>query len=375
MRINKEKKILADEFMKDLKKGFDRWRRKFLRSVEEVQKKVKLEEIAKRGLEKMPPIFKKLNFQPKEKSPKFKRIRKIFKGFFIIIFIITIITVGGLIVFSVGVYGYGWGKNCSNRIMEIFPYPIAIVNYRWLKFSDYCDDFRTLTNFYEKEGLFSGKEIQGTLKDTIQNDILEKMIGDEIAFGVARKYGLKVTLQEIEEEFQKIMEKSEDKEQIENNLKNLYNWDLAQFKEEVLKPLLLQRKLRKKIIEDENFALEAKNKAEEVLEMVRLGEKEFSELAEEYSKDRSASQGGDLGWFTQSTMIPEFEKVAFSLEPGEVSDLVESLDGYHIIKVEEIKNVGGVKKIRARHILIKKKDLDTYFKEEKARARIWRFIR
>ncbi|PIY78573.1 MAG: hypothetical protein COY82_01785, partial [Parcubacteria group bacterium CG_4_10_14_0_8_um_filter_35_7] len=71
MRINKEKKILADEFMKDLKKGFDRWRRKFLRSVEEIQKKVKLEEIAKRGLEKMPPIFKKLNFQPKEKSPKF----------------------------------------------------------------------------------------------------------------------------------------------------------------------------------------------------------------------------------------------------------------------------------------------------------------
>ena len=78
---------------------------------------------------------------------------------------------------------------------------------------------------------------------------------------------------------------------------------------------------------------EAKKKAEEVLKKVKSGQ-EFSELAKEYSDDKgSAVQGGDLGYFTKGQMVPEFEKAAFNLKVGEVSDIVETQFGYHIIKV------------------------------------------
>src|SRR6266576_2952943 len=62
---------------------------------------------------------------------------------------------------------------------------------------------------------------------------------------------------------------------------------------------------------------------------------DFAELAKKKSKDPGASDGGDLGFFTKDQMVPEFSTVAFTLEPGKISDPVKSQFGWHIIKVEE----------------------------------------
>jgi peptidyl-prolyl cis-trans isomerase C len=65
---------------------------------------------------------------------------------------------------------------------------------------------------------------------------------------------------------------------------------------------------------------------------------DFAELAKSKSKDPGASDGGDLGFFTKDQMVPEFANVAFSLEPGKISDPVKTQFGWHIIKVEEKRN-------------------------------------
>src|SRR5208282_1180577 len=65
---------------------------------------------------------------------------------------------------------------------------------------------------------------------------------------------------------------------------------------------------------------------------------DFAELAKKKSKDPGASDGGDLGFFTKDQMVPEFSTVAFSLEPGKISDPVKSQFGWHVIKVEEKRN-------------------------------------
>ncbi|MGJ4966413.1 peptidylprolyl isomerase [Bradyrhizobium sp. HKCCYLRH3061] len=62
---------------------------------------------------------------------------------------------------------------------------------------------------------------------------------------------------------------------------------------------------------------------------------DFAELAKKKSKDPGASDGGDLGFFTKEQMVPEFANVAFSLEPGKISDPVKTQFGWHVIKVEE----------------------------------------
>lgn len=80
---------------------------------------------------------------------------------------------------------------------------------------------------------------------------------------------------------------------------------------------------------------EAKAKADEALKKAKSGD-EFSKLAKEYSDDPgSGSQGGDLGFFGKGQMVPEFEKAAYALKVNEISDIVESQFGYHIIKLTD----------------------------------------
>ena len=92
-----------------------------------------------------------------------------------------------------------------------------------------------------------------------------------------------------------------------------------------------------------------KEKAEAILDSLKHGA-DFAEMAKKYSEDPgSAAEGGDLGWVGKGVFYPEFEAAAFALKPGQLSDVVESPVGFHIIQMIEKRG----DKIHVRHILIK----------------------
>lgn len=86
---------------------------------------------------------------------------------------------------------------------------------------------------------------------------------------------------------------------------------------------------------DEKGVAEAQRRAEDLLKQLKSGAK-LEDLAKKYSEDTgSAKQGGSLSWIGRGQTVPEFEKAAFSLPKGQISDLVKSSYGFHIIRVDD----------------------------------------
>lgn len=86
---------------------------------------------------------------------------------------------------------------------------------------------------------------------------------------------------------------------------------------------------------DEKAVTEAQHRADDLLKQIKGGAK-FDDVAKKYSEDPgSANVGGSLGWIGKGQMAAEFEKAAFSLSKGQISDVVKSLDGFHIVRLDD----------------------------------------
>lgn len=127
---------------------------------------------------------------------------------------------------------------------------------------------------------------------------------------------------------------------------------------------------------DEATRKQARAKIEGVLKRVRAGE-DFARLAKENSDDGSKDQGGDLGFFGRRQMVPPFEQAAFALKPGEISDIVTTQFGYHIIKVIERKEPTTVPYEKVQPQIVeflssqRKRDrVNAFIEEAKKRAKI-----
>jgi len=99
---------------------------------------------------------------------------------------------------------------------------------------------------------------------------------------------------------------------------------------------------------DSQAVAAARGKGDSLLAQLRQGA-DFATLAKRFSDDSvSRESGGELGWFRRGVMVPEFEQAAFRLKPGDLSPLVRTDFGFHIIQVERIQPG----EIQARHVLV-----------------------
>ncbi len=122
---------------------------------------------------------------------------------------------------------------------------------------------------------------------------------------------------------------------------------------------------------DAKATADEKKKALEKAEKIRkdlAGGADFATVARESSSCPSKQQGGDLGYFSKGQMVPEFEKAAYGLKPGEISDVVETKFGYHIIKQVEKREAGTVE------YKVVKDNLTEFMKGKKVSAAIQAFL-
>ncbi len=294
----------------------------------------------------------------------------------IVFFIIVGILLAVISVFAIGIYGFSWQDSITRKVSQVVPYPSALVNYKFLNYADFRNDVETLTHYYNKMGAVDPTSQMPTAED-LEQISLSRMIRNEFTRQLSKTYNIKVSDLELEQEINKIIDQSESPENVEEILKDLYNWTKEDLKEQVLYYYLLRDKLQQSLIADENLAenINAENKIKEVFDKLTNEEDTFENLAKEYGEDATASQGGYLGFFKKGEMVSGFEQAAFALEAGQVSEIVETEFGYHIIKVIDRRGEGDDLEVEASHILIKTVDLDEYINKMIKDSRIYIFVK
>lgn len=212
-------------------------------------------------------------------------------------------------------------------------------------------------------------------RNQFRSKVVEQLISTELLSQAGRKLKIKDMNQQVDDKFKKLREGFKTQEDFQAALSQ-QNIKEADVRKEIEKGIRIQQliddKVKKNISipekEVRSFYDENRDKFEEpesvkashiliksdkdtdkaqdkkarkkidaLLKQTRNGE-DFAKLARENSEDPSVEKnGGDLGYFRHGQMVPEFEEAAFALKPGEISDVVKSSFGYHIIKCEDKK--------------------------------------
>jgi peptidyl-prolyl cis-trans isomerase C len=228
---------------------------------------------------------------------------------------------------------------------------------------------RVVKNEYGKR-MQQGQFLDQNAVEQLKSDVLESMINQELIFQEGTRQGYTADQELIDQEYELVRANFADQEQFEQALSQA-GYTKQSLKDEIRRNIIISKYIEETVApsvsvseqemqeyydehpevftqpeqvkashiimtvedpEDEAAKKQALSRITEVQKRVEAGE-DFAELARETSEGPSAARGGDLGFFQRGQMVKEFEEKAFSLEPGEVSDIVETQYGYHIIKV------------------------------------------
>ncbi len=288
----------------------------------------------------------------------------------------------GLGVLTAAVYKYNSGNRLVRMAERIFPFPAVYISGNGIiKVEEIKDNTASVKKFYESQdfeklGLrvdFGTEQGKKRLKIK-EKEVLNKMIENEIVEGLAKREGIRVSDATVSSQVNQSIEQFGNREKLMSELARLYGWTILDFQEHVVRPELYARRLEQ-IYLDEIDTSDEEKKINELWERVSKSKENFDEAARQFSEGASAKDGGDLGWSSRDQLIEPIAETAFSMKIGEMSEVISSPLGFHIIKLEEKKDEDGEELAHIRQIFVKKTTFGDWLQEKVKEHRIIVFLR
>ena len=261
-------------------------------------------------------------------------------------------------------------------VKNILPLPVGKVNGQFISLKTYEKRVAATENFYKKQ-----EELQlGLTRETptaaeIKQQEFDRLVEETVVNAYAKEQGVSVTDQDVNDYFDKsiLPQAKGGMDEVNTTLKDLYNWSVDDFKQEVLREAVLRNKLQEKLSKDDSQNSAAKEKITTLYTEIKDGKKSFEDAAKESSDDTvSAEQGGVLGTITKGQTVKEFEEKAFSAPVGELTEPFVTQYGWHILKVTKRDDAAGTAEVQ--HILVMTKQLDDVIQEKVDAATVTPFV-
>lgn len=277
-------------------------------------------------------------------------------------------------VFGVLIYKYKQDNRVVRTVAAVVPYPVVSVNGSVLwndaSYHDYLFELSSVEKFYKSQQEDLTTAANKTKLVSIKKQIIGELQDRILIAQLSRKYKIKLSQKEVDDQFNQLQSSAGGADKVKQTLQTLYGWTVPEFKKE-LSYKLLESKLANAVSTDPKLNAASLAQSKDIKKQIDAGG-DFAALAKKYSADSSAAQGGDLGYFKKGDNDANFDKAAFALQVGQVSQPVLTQYGYDIIKVTDKKPDGT---IRASHILIKTVDLDTWLQQQRGKAKIRQYYK
>ncbi|RJR32196.1 hypothetical protein C4569_00580 [Candidatus Parcubacteria bacterium] len=250
---------------------------------------------------------------------------------------------------------------------------VLVINGIGISESFYNKEYSTLKYFYGKQRELN-PSLQEISDEEIKNMVNERIIKNVLLTDLAQEYNITVSDEELNGEFDGLVEISGGLDEVKKILLDLYQWQPDDFKNNILRYSILERKLNEVIVGSESYIAPVLQNSNRAFEMIKNKEIELEDF-----KDTEKVKGfgfenvifENLGSFGKGVMVPEFEAAAFSLDIGNVSTPVKTVFGYHLIKVtEKTKSDSGEEEISADHVLFKFLTVEDIIKQRRTSAKI-----
>ena len=287
-------------------------------------------------------------------------LRKKSKNLAIWIFLAALLIFLTLAALIFGVYRSDWDNRLLKTAENAIPFPaLYIKGAGFINIDEIKEDNQAIRKFYESQDFdkvgmrvdFSTEQGEKRLKVT-EKGIINKLVENKIVIALAEKRDISITDAIVDQQVNSSIDEFGNRQNLMSDLARLYGWSLDDFKKKVVKPELYAGKLSE-IYKNEIDIAEQEAKANSLRERVASKKEDFAKVATETSEGESAKNGGDLGWSTESQLVPEISEKAFSMQVGEISPVIRSSLGFHIIKLEEKKIEEGENHVRIRQIFVK----------------------
>lgn len=277
--------------------------------------------------------------------------------------LIGIVVVGLIVLYggwAVGVYAGGWRGPKTQSVSRIVPLPAVLINWRPVSLHAYLWQEQSISHYTKylakkSPGVFSDGQLPNS-----RQVAMTKIIRDWATEEVAREQNVRISRTDLDQAFNSQLLQGGDRATTTQAIKDLYNWTPEQFKQYVLRVSVIREKLREKLSFDDSLNTNQRIQAKRVYDLVKATPEKFADLAKQYSEDVYGVNGGDLGFFPRGEHAKEIDEAAFSVNPGEISELIHTKFGWHILFVEEKKDIDGQEQVHARQIFIAAPSVDAY---------------
>ncbi|MDX9913363.1 MAG: peptidylprolyl isomerase [Candidatus Moranbacteria bacterium] len=259
-------------------------------------------------------------------------------------------------------------------------YPAVIMDgTEFISIGSVNQNLLSIKKFYESQDFSSlGLRFDFTTDDgkrrlkIREKELINKMIEDRAIEILAKERGIKVSKKTVSDNVDRKMDEYGNRDTIGENLKNLYGWTIGDFEEKIVKPSLYKDELEKWLMENDGKGKNEKSQqnANDAKKRLEKGEN-FDEVAKAISEGGTSETGGKLGWFKADQISEEIRKDVIALKKDEISDVLESKLGYHIIRIDDTKEVDGAKIYDVNQIFFPKTSFATWLDTQIKAMNVW----